>query len=106
MGGDFEPDAQQVSGARSIFVGCIESGSRAVLLEEDAVPAAFFDLSTRFAGELLHDLAKYEVRLAVVVRDTAAYSAAFRDFAHEANRGSRYRFFPTRDEAVAWLGGD
>ena len=105
MAGYFEPDAEQASDPRKILTGCIESGARAVLLDEGAVPAAFFDLSTRFAGELLHDLGKYEVRLAVVVRDTGAYSPSFQDFAREANRGSRHRFFPTRGEAVAWLDG-
>jgi len=103
LGGYFEPDAEQASDARAILVGCIESGARAVLLDEGVVPAAFFDLSTRFAGELLHDLGKYDARLAVVVGDTGAYSGAFRDFARESSRGSRYRFFPTRDEAVSWL---
>lgn len=106
MGGYFEPDAQQASDARSIFIGCIEAGSRAVLLDEGAVPAAFFDLSTRFAGELLHDLGKYEVRLAVVVPDPAAYSSAFQAFAREANRGKSYRVFATREEAVSWLASE
>jgi len=103
LGGYFEPDAEQASDPRSILTGCIESASRAVLLDEGAVPAAFFDLSTRFAGELLHGLGKYEVRLAVVVSDVGRHSSAFQDFAREANRGSRHRIFTTRDEAVAWL---
>jgi len=103
LAGYFEPDAEQASDPRSIFVGCIESGSRAVLLEEGTVAPAFFDLSTRFAGELLHDLGKYDARLAVVVHDAGAYSAAFQDFARESNRGSRYRFFATRGEALSWL---
>jgi hypothetical protein len=106
LAGYFEPDTEQASDPRSIYVGCIESGARAVLLREGVLPAAFFDLSTRFAGELLLDLGKYGVQLAVVVRDTAVYSSAFRDFAREANRGSRYRFFPTRAEAVSWLEGE
>jgi hypothetical protein len=105
LAGCFEPDPEQASDPRKILTGCIESGARAVLLDEGAVPAAFFDLSTRFAGELLHDLGKYEVRLAVVVRDATAHSKVFQDFAREANRGSRYRFFPTRGEALSWLEG-
>lgn len=103
MAAYFEPDAEQASGPQSILTGCIESASRAVLLDEGAVPAAFFDLSTRFAGELLHGLGKYEVRLAVVVPDATRYSTAFQDFAREANRGRGCRIFPTRVEAVTWL---
>jgi len=101
--GFFEPDAEQASNPSGIVVGCVESGQRAVLLDEAAVPPGLFDLSTRVAGELLHGLGKYDIRLAVVVPDVTACSSSFQDFAREANRGSRYRFLPTREEAVAWL---
>lgn len=106
MGGFFEPDVEQASDPRAIVTGCIESGSRAVLLDERTAPAAFFDLSTRVAGELLHELGKYDRRLAVVVADPTARSSSFQDFVREGNRGSRYRFFRTRDEAIAWLEAD
>lgn len=103
MPGFFEPDREQASDPSAIVVGCIESGARAVLLDERVAPPELFDLSTRVAGEILHGLAKYEIRLAVVVPDPTQHSSVFRDFVREANRGSRYRFFPTREEAVAWL---
>lgn len=104
VSGYFEPDAEQAAEASAIVVGCIESGQRAVLLDEAVAPPQLFDLSTRVAGELLHGLGKYEIRLAVVVPDVTMHSSSFQDFAREANRGGRYRFFPTREEAVAWLG--
>jgi hypothetical protein len=101
--GFYEPDAGQALDASAIVVGCIESGVRAVLLDDRVAPAELFDLSTRVAGELLHGLSKYEIRLAVVVPDPTSHSGPFQDFAREANRGSRYRFFPTREEAITWL---
>ena len=82
---------------------CIESGSGGLLLDEDALPPEFFDLSTRAAGTLLHELGKYRIPLAAVVPDTEAYSPAFQDFVRESNRGHRVRFFTDRAQAEAWL---
>jgi len=103
MVGCYEPDADRASDPSDVVAGCIESGSRAVLLDEGVAPAGFFDLSSRVAGELLHGLGKYGIRLAVVVSDASAHSSSFQDFAREANRRGDYRFFPTRDEALGWL---
>ena len=90
--------------ADSLVATCIEGRARALLLDGSAAPPEFFDLSTRLAGELLHGLSKYSLRLAVVVPDISAHSRAFQDFARESNRGHLARFFANRDAAVAWLG--
>lgn len=82
---------------------CIESGARSLLLDEHAIPEEFFDLETGAAGELLHHLGKYRLRLAAVVPHPAEHPARFREFLREANRGSAFRFFPSRDEALDWL---
>ena len=94
-GGAFDP--------REVATRCIESGSRALLADGDALPPEFFDLSSGVAGELLHRLSVYGVRLAGVVPDPASHSAPFQDFLRETNRGKQFRFFPTREEAVRWL---
>jgi hypothetical protein len=86
-----------------MVVGCIESGARSLLLDQPAFPPAFFDLSTGMAGELLHHLSKYGLRLAAVVPDLSAHSERFREFVLEANRGEQYRFFSDRSGAVGWL---
>lgn len=101
--GFFEPDAARAADPSGIVSGCIESGARAVLMDDGVAPADFFDLSTRLAGELLHGLGKYGIRLAVVIPDPSVHSASFQDFAREANRRGDYRFFPSRGEAVEWL---
>lgn len=103
MPGYFEPTPEQASHAAVLATGCVEAGVRAILLDQHVTPTAFFDLSTRFAGELLHRLGLYGIRLAVVVADLSVYSLSFQDFAREANRGGKYRFFETAQDAVAWL---
>jgi hypothetical protein len=99
----FEPSPGEAFDPRAVATQCIESGSRALLLGVEAVPPEFFDLSTGVAGELLHRLSMYGIRLAAIVPDPSAHSPAFQDFAREANRGRQFRFFPTRPEAIAWL---
>jgi len=101
----FEPNSASASDPGALAIGCIEAGCRAMLLDEGVAPPEFFDLSTRFAGELLHRMGLYELRLAVVAPDLSLHSHPFQAFVREANRGGRYRFFATREAAVAWLEG-
>lgn len=84
---------------------CFETGTTALLIEDGALPPAFFDLSTGIAGDVVQKVTNYQLRLAVVVPDLSVHSAHFRDFAREAGRGARFRFFPTSEEAASWLEG-
>jgi len=87
----------------AILSSCVESGAAAVLLDEPALTPEFFDLSTGLAGELLHKLGLYRIRLAGVVPAPSAHPTRFQEFLRESNTGKAFRFFATRPEAVAWL---
>jgi hypothetical protein len=84
---------------------CLEQGTDSLLLEDGALPAEFFDLSSGVAGDLLQKIANYGLRMAAVVPDPGAHSEPFQDLAREASRVGHFRFFRTRAEAVEWLGG-
>jgi hypothetical protein len=99
----FEPDTGAKLAPDSLVAGCIESGAHSLLLDDGSLPDAFFDLATGFAGELLHGLSKYGLRLAAVVPDPTVHPLRFQEFLREANRGGQFRFFPSRQEALAWL---
>jgi predicted pyridoxine 5'-phosphate oxidase superfamily flavin-nucleotide-binding protein len=100
----FEPGPLASFDPPAVVRGCIENGKRSLLLDVDALPPSFFDLSSGVAGELLHRLGLYGIRLASVVPDPSVHSAPFQSFLLETNRGRQARFFPTRREAVEWLG--
>jgi Domain of unknown function (DUF4180) len=102
----FEPDTRGGFDAKAIVTESIESGSRAILLDGGGLPPEFFDLSSSLAGELLHRMGLYEMRLAAVVPDPTEHSRPFQDFVREANRGHQFRFFATRQEAIDWLEGN
>lgn len=93
--GTFDPAA--------IVRACVESGAPALLLDEGALPPEFFDLSTRLAGDLVQRVTLYHIRMAGVVPAPSVHSRPFQDFAREAGHGGPFRFFPSREEAVAWL---
>jgi hypothetical protein len=99
----FEPEAGRAFDPAAVVISCNEHGSRGLLLDEAAVPAEFFDLSSGLAGDLLHHLGKYAMRLAAVIPDPTVHSEPFQAFVLESNQGGRFRFFPTRWEAVEWL---
>jgi hypothetical protein len=94
-GGSFDPAA--------VATECIESGVGSLLVDRAALPAAFFDLSSGVAGELLHRLSVHGIRMAGVVPDPEAHSQPFQAFMREANRGTQFRFFINREDAVRWL---
>jgi len=98
----FEPEGRPADPLAAI-IRCIEKGTRALLFDDGALPARFFDLSSGLCGEVVQKLMNYGVRMAAVVPDLAVHSARFQDFAREANRGRSFRFLPSREEALAWL---
>jgi hypothetical protein len=101
----FEPTRAQPIDPVAALRSCIDRGRRALLFDHGTLPAAFFDLGTGVAGELVQKLINYHVRMAAVVPDLAAHSPRFTEFAREANLGPQFRFFATRQEAINWLGG-
>ena len=103
MAGYFEADAALPFKPTEILTGCIEYGAGSVLLDEDSLTADFFNLSTGLAGELLHKLGNYRIRLAGVVPDPSVHSNRFQEFLRETNDGEQFRFFATRSEAIRWL---
>jgi hypothetical protein len=99
----FEPDAACASDPVTALKSCIEHGRRALLFDHGSLPAAFFDLRTGLAGELVQKLVNYHVRMAAVVPDLAMQSPRFRELAREADAGRQFRFFATRQQAIDWL---
>jgi hypothetical protein len=71
-----------------------------VMLPTTRLDDAFFDLSTRIAGEFFQKFVNYGMRL-VIVGDIARHTAeskSLRDFVYEANRGDRIWFLPSASE--------
>ncbi|MCB9137586.1 MAG: DUF4180 domain-containing protein [Caldilineaceae bacterium] len=87
----------------AVLQECVENDCRSILLAESAFGADFVDLNTGLAGELLHKLSTYRMRMAGVVPTPADLPQRFQEFMRESNRGRQFRFFPTREAAIDWL---
>jgi hypothetical protein len=76
-----------------------ETGCFKMLLRKESISEAFFDLSTKLAGEILQKFTNYGVKLAIVGDFSGYESKSLRDFIYESNHGKQFFFLP--DEAAA-----
>jgi PadR family transcriptional regulator, regulatory protein AphA len=84
---------------------CGENGTQRLLVHADNLPAEFYDLHTRLAGNILLKLSNYQIILAAVIPNEKIGTGHFYEMVLETNRGREFRVFNTRDEAVKWLSG-
>jgi Domain of unknown function (DUF4180) len=78
-------------------------GFGGLLLTEDDLARAFFDLHTGLAGELFQKCTMYDLVLAIVVKDLTAYSPRILELAHEHRHHRLIRFFADFKTASSWL---
>ena len=93
----------KVDDALRLVEASYERQVRAFLIESSLLPAEFFDLRTRFAGEFVQKLVNYGLRVAAVFPPDAGQSERFREFVGELRGGHAFRTFETRAEAETWL---
>ena len=74
-----------------------------IILHEGSFNPRFFDLKTKFAGEILQKFSNYRVRLAIVGDWSKYTSHSFAAFIVESNRGRMVNFASSTEEAVALL---
>ncbi|MEV6418841.1 DUF4180 domain-containing protein [Streptomyces sp. NPDC051662] len=81
-------------------------GAAWVVIPAGRFEDAFFQLSTRVAGDIVQKFVNYRLRVAVVgdiARHTAG-STALRDFVRESNRGTQLWFVPDTEALSTRLG--
>ena len=78
-------------------------GAGGLILAEDDVSSAFFDLKSGLAGELFQKFENYELCLAIVVPSPERYGERFNELAREHKSHKRIRIVGSKDEALAWL---
>lgn len=86
-----------------VFSFCYETNAERVLLFSENLPAGFFDLSTRIAGEFLQKFSTYRCKAAIVISPQTVKSSRFGELASELSRSGTVRFFEDRAKALEWL---
>jgi len=71
-----------------------------MIIYKESLGGKFFDLKTRFAGDILQKFSNYNMSL-VIVGDFSEYkSTSLKDFIRECNRGNQIFFLPTLDAGL------
>lgn len=78
-------------------------GADKVILRDIQIIPDFFDLKTRFAGEILQKFSQYRVQLAIVGDFTKYKSKSLKDFIFESNRLGHICFVASLEEAKTRL---
>lgn len=68
-------------------------------VQKSTLPGAFFDLTTRIAGDVLQKVSTYSFRLAIVGNFSKYTSKSLNDLIMESNKAGRVLFTPTLQEA-------
>jgi GNAT superfamily N-acetyltransferase len=90
--------------ANRVIEACLSHHTPNALLYAPNLPAEFFDVSSRLAGDLLQRLQTYGLRLAVVCPpDSVQFSSRFGELMNDERRHGRFAVVETRAAAIDWL---
>jgi hypothetical protein len=87
-----------------IFGDLMAEDCERLIIQERNLHADFFDLKTRFAGEVLQKFSNYRVKLAIVGDFDKYQSKSLQDFIFESNKSDFIFFTNTVDSAMSRLG--
>jgi hypothetical protein len=74
-----------------------------IIINEKNLNPDFFDLKTRFAGEMLQKFSNYNVKLVIVGNFSKYSSKSLHDFIYESNKGKLIYFADNAKTALAKL---
>ena len=89
--------------ALDLVAACGEYQSGYLLINQENIPDAFYDLRTGLAGSVLLKFSMYRITAAAVVDPVLSNRGKFYDFALETNRHNAFRVFLSREDALTWL---
>lgn len=93
----------ELQDAIDLMADCRYHGANSIIVHESNLPSAFFDLKTRFAGEILQKFSNYRMRLAVVGDFSKYTSKSLRDFIYESNKNKHILFVNSEATALEML---
>ena len=94
-----------VQNALDLLANCAYQGAEKIIIHEQQLTAAFFDLKTGLAGDILQKFSNYNMPLAIVGDFSKHQSRSLRDFIYESNKTGRINFVSTVAEAREKLSG-
>jgi hypothetical protein len=93
----------EVQDALDLMADLSYQGYNRMIINEKNLNKDFFDLSTRFAGEILQKFSNYNFKLAIIGDFSKYESKSLRDFIRESNRGNMIYFAEDLQSALLRL---
>ena len=93
----------QTQDALDLMANADYLGARKIMIREEHLDPAFFDLKTGMAGEILQKFTNYRVQLAIIGDFSKYPGKSIRDLIFESNRYGRINFVSSREEAIEKL---
>ncbi len=90
---------QETQDALDLMAECTYMNSNKIIIKEDQITPAFFDLKSGIAGEILQKFSTYNVQLAIIGDFSKYTSKSLRDFIFESNKYGRINFVSSFEEA-------
>ena len=103
VGPEGQPFLAQAARSSRLVEACGNAGVDRLVLYPENLPEGFFDLSSGIAGEVLHKLRIYHVRLGVVRTPELALSSRFGEVLADERRYGYFGLLDSLDEALEWL---
>lgn len=75
-----------------------------IIIHEQNITPAFFDLKNGIAGEILQKFSNYRVSLAIIGDFSPYQNKSIKDFIYESNKGKHINFLGSTAEALTKLG--
>ena len=74
-----------------------------IIIHQQNITPAFFDLKNGIAGEILQKFSNYRVSLAIIGDFSPYQSKSIKDFIYESNKGKHINFLGSAAEALTKL---
>lgn len=97
---EFTGELRLLSGPQDLLDLGANCGCRQLVFRENQIDPAFFDLSSRLAGEILQKASNYRLRLAIVGDFASRPSRSLADFIRESNRTGQVLFVAGLGQAL------
>lgn len=94
----------EVQDALDLMADLGSQGCSRIIIYERNLNKDFFDLKTRFAGEILQKFSNYHFKLAIIGDFSKYTSKSLRDFIRESNRGNMIFFAEDLQSVLLKLG--
>jgi hypothetical protein len=85
--------------AAELLMNCLYQDSESIIIYECNLPAEFFDLKTKLAGDILQKFSTYNGNLAIICDFSKYESKSLKDFIYESNKQGRINFVATMEDA-------